>query len=231
MAYFFSPKRKSRKKVKRIFILTIVFISLCAIALTIDARIRPAVKSMAAAYAKGIATRAIYDSLNAELEKENVSYEDLITLDRDANNRVTALRTNVVKINQLKAKLSIAALNKISSIDEGLLKIPLGNFINGELFSGRGPRISFKVVPVGSVTADMLNTFESGGINQTRLSLSIQIKAVIGILFPYYTASSEVTTTVPVAETIIVGEVPQNYINFNGDPTSILEKINNYVKN
>lgn len=208
--FYPSFRRKGRKKGKlKVFIFIIVI--LFGFLLLLDAKLKPLIKSMGESNAKAIAIRAINDAVLSELEKEEVNYNDLITIDKDTNNRVTALQTNVVKMNKLKARLSVAILNKISSVEESTIKIPLGNIINGEALSGVGPRISIKVVPMGSVNSDIISSFEAAGINQTRHRILIQVKVSVGIIMPGYVTSSAVETTVPVAETVIVGEVPQRY--------------------
>lgn len=227
----YKPKKK-RTLLFRIVRSCIFIIAICTlIYFAIDFKLRPIIRTMGTANAKAIATRAIYDAVNSELDKDDIKYDDLITLEKNSENRVTALRTNMIKMNKLKARLSVSILNKITSIEESTIRIPLGNIIDGEALSGQGPKISFKIVPVGTVTADMINVFQAAGINQTRHQIILQVKVTVGVIMPNYSTSAEVSTAIPIAETVIIGEVPPNYTNVEGDPSSMLEKINNYVKN
>ncbi len=228
--------KPSRPKKKKTFFFKIVrfFIFLLIIGIiiffAINSKLKPIIISLGTANAKAIATRAIYSAVNTELEKDDIKYDDLITLEKDSENRITALKTNMVKMNKLKARLSVSILNKITSIEESTIRIPLGNIIDGMALSGQGPKISLKIVPVGSVTADMVNIFQSAGINQTRHQILIQVKVIVGVIMPGYSTSSEVSTTIPVAETVILGEVPSNYANIYGDNSDIIGKVNDYVK-
>lgn len=229
----FSPSRPKKKK-SILFKIVWFFIFLLIIGIilffVINSRLKPIIISLGTANAKAIATRAIYDAVNTELEKDDIKYDDLITLEKNSENRITALKTNMVKMNKLKARLSVSILNKITSIEESTIRIPLGNIIDGVTLSGQGPKISLKIVPVGTVTADMVNIFQSAGINQTRHQILIQVKVIVGVIMPGYATSSEVSTAIPVAETVILGEVPTNYTNINGDDGSTIAKINDYTK-
>lgn len=61
----------------------------------------------------------------------------------------------------------------------------------------------------GNVNADFKSSFESAGINQTKHQIYLNIHTSVYSFLPGFNTTTDVETNVPVAETIIVGAVPQ----------------------
>ena len=185
---------------------------------------------IAQARAKSIATHAINSAVEDELSKLDLGYEDIVSFTFDNENRVTSLKTDSLKINQLKSKLSVAIVDRISQMDNTTLSIYLGDVISSELFSHKGPKINITLSPVGYVETDIKNSFASAGINQTRHQLVLSVTASIGIVLPTYTEYSEVNTGIVLGESILLGNVPESYTNVGDDRISqdLWDDINNY---
>lgn len=222
--------RLNRNSFIPVLLVIAIIISVCyGVVLLIDRKISPIMQTYALSRAQQIGAQAIYNGISEVLEEENVTYDQLITLEKDANGEVTAIKTNIMAINHLKSVLAIKILEKINAVDSSQISIPLGNIINGELFSGRGPRIPVKLVPVGSVFTNITNEFTSAGINQTRHQLQVEVNAYVAIILPNNSTATNVKASFNISETVIVGDVPDTYTYVTGDDTSNLEKINNYV--
>ena len=209
-------KRKNKKTFRlgyRILIFFIVIILFFVIVLKYsESRVRPIIVSMADAHARSIGAKVVSEAINEEIENNNISYDDLITFEKDESGRIAALKTDIIMINRLKSKLSVVILNKLSDIDDINLYIPLGNIINGEFFSGRGPEIEIIVIPVGSVTTNITNVFTSAGINQTRHQIMLEVNVTVSVIMPFSVESTDISTSMAIAETIIVGDVPEMYM-------------------
>ncbi len=206
---------------RRLVILAIRF-SLFVLALGIilfaaDAKLRPAVREYALSRASYLATKAINDAVNEELEKDGPEYLDLVTLEKDDSGRVTALHTNIIKVNSLKARMSNIIIEELSDLDSSQISVPLGNATGIDFLSGKGPQIDVEIIPLGSAAADFKSAFSSAGINQTRHRITMEISADITVLLPRDAVTQTVTTQVNVAETIIVGVVPDSYTNIEDD--------------
>jgi sporulation protein YunB len=119
-------------------------------------------------------------------------------------------------INTLKAGLTTAIQKRLSEYDDGKLYIALGTLIGSDIFTGRGPKIEVRMVPVGYVTAAITNEFASAGINQTLHRIMMSVTGTVTVVMAGYSATSEVTADFCIAETIIVGAVPQAYTQING---------------
>jgi len=177
-----------------------------------EIKIRPIIASMAEAHARTIGAQVIGETINEEMEASSITYDDLVSFEKGENGRITALKTNVILVNKLKSQLSIIILNKLSGIEDINLYIPLGNILNGEFLAGRGPEIEIIVIPVGTVTTNISNVFTSAGINQTRHQIIFDVRVTVSVIMPFSVESTDITTSISIAETIIVGDVPNMYM-------------------
>lgn len=193
------------------------------------ARFTPVVKTLALSRANTIGTRAINEAILSVMKSEEVDYSDLVVLRYDEEGRITALTSNIQEINSFKSLVSMAISDTLSNMDVSEISVPLGNVINGTLLSGRGPRIPVRLVPVGAVSVQVRNEFNSAGINQTHHEIMLDVTALIKIVMPGSSVSTEISTTMSIAENVIVGDVPQTYTHVTGDDSDTLEKINNYT--
>ncbi len=208
-------KRKNTK-----MYLYIVFAGILIISITLlsvfELRVRPIISEVATSRAKSIAVRVISNVVNDTMAKENIKYNDLVSFQKNGEQNITAVTSNVVAINKLKATLTMEIEKKISNIDTMSTKIPLGNLLNQSFLSGLGPKIKIKMVPIGYATIDVKNEFTSAGINQTKHEIYLEISCALSVLLPVSSEGTLVKTQIPVAETIIVGNVPGTYTNVEG---------------
>lgn len=160
--------------------------------------------------ANSIAGKAIQEVM------AGLGYLDLITLDRDANGNILALRANVIEMNKISSEISTVIQAKYSELEDMFIKIPVGNFTGNELLAGRGPKIVVKIVPVGSVGTDYKTEFISTGINQTRHRVYLEVKSKMTIVAPFTNKTVEVINNVNVAETVLIGNVPETFYNLEG---------------
>ena len=147
---------------------------------------------------------------------KNIGYLDLVTLDRDENGSILALRANVIEMNRISSEISTLIQDKYSELEDIYIKIPIGNFTGNELLAGRGPRIVVKIMPVGTVNTEYKTEFISTGINQTRHRVFLEIKSKMTIVAPFTNKTVEVVNNVDVAETVLIGDVPDTFYNLQG---------------
>jgi len=213
-------RRKLRLSYKLlVFIAVIIVIFLVALRYS-EARVRPIITSMAEAHARSIGSRIVGEAINAEIALSNIAYDDLVSFEKAADGRISALKTNILTINMLKSTLSVVILDKLAEVEDINLYIPVGNLINGDFLSGRGPRIQVILMPIGAVTTDIRNVFASAGINQTRHQIMLDVQVTISIIMPFSVETTDIFTSVSIAETIIVGDVPNIFMD-SGDAPNI----------
>lgn len=218
-------RRSSRGLNKYIVFVLIVFLVIYMLTV-FEVRVRPLIESMAESRAKSVAVRVISEVVNETMEKTQVTYSDLVIFQKNNEQNITAVTSNVVEINKLKSLLASEIEKRISDIEYMSTKIPLGNLLSQSLLSGMGPKINIKMVPVGFANIEMRNEFSSAGINQTKHEIYLEVKCSISVLLPMSSLAASVTTQIPVAETIIVGSVPDSYTHVSGQ-----ENVNDAVLN
>lgn len=182
--------------------LAILFIS------QLNDRLRPILLELAVSQTSNHITAAIDNAVSEQV----VSYNDLVSLERTANGDIVALTSNMAHANMLRAQLLETVLEALEGLETMEFSIPLGTILDWDLFSGRGPDFSVRVLYTGTASAEFENTFSSAGINQTCHQIVFHVKTDISVLLPGRQEKTTVSTKVCVAETIIVGKVPETYL-------------------
>ena len=201
-----------KKKTRTVLGIVIVFAIFCtAFGFAMERNLRPIVLSTAESRVRAIALDAVNSAIARNLS--GVQYDDLIRLSRDSEGRVTSLSADAVGMNRLSTQIALTAQQYIADIGDQSLRISIGSLTGNPLLAGRGPEMLVKVIPVGAVSSEFITEFQSAGINQTRHKVYIRIRAVMRIVIPTGARKVEVTAQAPVAETVIVGQAPQSYVN------------------
>ena len=176
----------------------------------------PAIEDLAAAEATDEASDLIAEAITAQMELEDISYDDLIVLERDAGGRILALRTDMNQLGRLRNE-TLAIINE-RILDEGEteLGVPLGSILLPALFSGKGPRLPVRVLTVSNSDAEFHSSFQAAGINQTMHRITMEVAMNVTLLTPAGTQTMRVDSGVVVAETILIGQVPSTVIQTEG---------------
>ena len=213
------PGRRKRSRRSRLSARGRVIAAVAVLVLLIafvDMRLRPIVETVAANNARGTATLVINDTVTRLLAREDVTYHDLVRIEKDTDGGITAIETDISKVNSLKSEISAEVMKAMSELNTQQLVIPVGTLFGGELFTGRGPKLPLKLMISNSVLSEFKNNFDEAGINQTRHEIMLELTADIYVVLPGYKTSAQVKTNISVAETIIVGKVPNTYADLNG---------------
>ena len=169
--------------------------------------------------------------MNEAIQEGEISYTELISMEKDLDGKITAVHSNMAAFNRLQAQILDLILARIDQVSARELSIPVGTLTGSALLAGRGPRISVRMESVGSSSAKFENRFESAGINQTNHQIVLKVDVSIAILLPGFTTATAVSTAVTVAETVIVGDVPETYTYFSTMPETYEEDLKDYILN
>ena len=170
-----------------IFKYIILFFLIICVFLTLniyEKTFKPQIKELAKNKAYYIMNIAINEGVADVLNKNNLTYNDLVTFMKDSSGGVTAIMTNLITINRLKTEFSLKISEKIRDIKETTVSIPLGNLSGMEILSGLGPRFKISLVPTASTLIDFENSFVEAGINQTRHEIYLKVDSNISMLMP-----------------------------------------------
>ena len=154
----------------------------------------------------------INDAIDKQIETGNIRYDRMVYFEKDLDGRITALKTNMSEVNRLKTDILNLINDEILEMDSTDLAVPLGNLVFPELFSGKGPGIPIQILSIRNSDASFASQFTEAGINQTLQQLTMDVIVDISVLVLGETESLSVCSQVVVAETIIVGQVPNTYL-------------------
>lgn len=227
---FFYRRPIGRRAVSRLlaFLLTA---SLLAFLLTATARMKPLLESLATTQVSNTVTRIVTEAVDDAVRSGEIRYEELTTFEKDNDGKITALYSNMAAFNRLQAGILDVVLARIDQVDAKDLSIPLGTLTGSALLAGRGPSISVRMESVGSSTAWFENEFVSAGINQTKHNIVLNIDVYVSILLPGFTTATLVSNSFTVAETVIVGTVPETYTYFAASPDTYADDAKDYILN
>ena len=156
-------------------------------------------------------TLCVNDTINRTLAGRDYGYDYFVTIDRDESGAVTAIKANMARINALSSEL-LSDIVEAADRGELSLSIPIGNILGSSLLLGKGPDIPVDITLLTSSRVDFKNEISAAGINQTKHEMKLDVVVDIDVVLPWRTVSTQVVTEILIAETVIVGEVPQTYL-------------------
>lgn len=204
---------RARKFFRRVLLLLI----LVAVGyLLFRGKLYPVALDMARTQVQNATSDLINDAIDAQIVQGDIQYDRLIYFEKDLNGRITALKTNMGEINRLKTEILNRINDEILAMDASEIGLSAGSLVLPELLSGRGPVIPVQVVSVRNSDASFLSAFSEAGINQTMHQLSMDVLVDVTVLVLGRTESFTVNSQVVVAETILVGDVPNTFLQTGG---------------
>ncbi len=208
--YYKRLARQMNYKVSFVFFL-IAIIVILIIFLDLLKTIMPTVQTLCENKSKAIALQVTTETVKESTK--DIEYNNLMNLYYDNKNKISGLSANVTRMNTLSAEISYKIQEKLEKITEETITIPIGKILGWSIFSGFGPKVSIKIMPSGNVTADFRTEFVSEGINQTRHTIYIDVTTSVRTVAPFVSENKKFTTSLKIAETIIIGDIPQTYYN------------------
>ena len=211
--------------------LTVIFALLLALTVAVVLHMKPVVVDLATARTSNAVNRIVVAAVNDAVDSGRIDYEQLVDFDKDAEGHVTALRSNMAAFNRLQASIADDILQRMAEVSSTDLAIPIGTLTGSPLLAGRGPCLHVRMQSVGTATARFDNQFSSAGINQTRHRIILDVDVHVSILLPGLTTYTKVSNEISVAETVIVGGVPDTYTYFSTTPDEIEHYADEYIIN
>ena len=169
----------------------------------VDNSLRPTITVLAETKAIELANRSINKAVG-EIVKDKIDYSDLI---------YTKLESNTILMNQIASDVALEIQNELKQVKSTTAYIPIGTALKSPILAKYGPQLKVSIEPIGTVSVDFKTSFESAGINQTRHRIYLEAKTQVKVVIPLTTSTKEVKAQIPICETIIVGEVPESYVN------------------
>ncbi len=194
-----------------VIIMCALIIAMCYFLLS---NMKPLIQTISANQARLLCTSTINKTIVEQLEIIGTDYDKLVHIINDDNGMIVAIESNTIEVNRIKTQLTDAVNDALKKIPDQKIGISIGTLSGIELLSGRGPKINMIVTPSSYVESELVNRFDSAGINQTRHQIVIDFKVSMFAILAPFTTHVEVRSSIVIAETIIVGGVPDTYANF-----------------
>lgn len=206
-----------RRALKRLLRLVAVLMVLTlALLLFFRYKYNAAIRGLAETQVKNTTSDLINDAIDKQIEIGDIQYDRIVYFEKDLNGRITALKTNMGEVNRLKTDILNIINDEILALDTSDLGIPVGSLFFPEFLAGRGPSIPVQVLSIRNSEASFSSGFTEAGINQTLHQINMHVSVDVAVLVlgqtNYFTISSQVV----IAETIIVGQVPETLFQTGG---------------
>jgi len=198
-----------------LFLVLLIFIAVQGL-LAIERHLRPAIMAFASLKADGLATGAINQAILENVAE--IKYEDLIAIEQDEQGRIVMAQINTMAVNRMIAKTTDATNEALLTLEAVPFEIPLGEATGIFILAAYGPDISVRMIPMGRVNMELIDSFEQAGINQTRHKIYLKVHTEVQIIIPFISESVDVTAVVPIADSIYLGEVPDTVITLQFPP-------------
>lgn len=179
-----------------------------------ESRLRPIIVQSASTQAQNMVIAVLEQAMAEDLARRELGYGDFVSIQRDGTGRIIALTTDMAAMNLLRAELVSRVLEALEGIDVSEIRVPLGVLLDSELVWARGPDIQAHAMSVGTVSAEFESQFTSAGVNQTLHRIWIRFLVPVTILLPGDQVEVPVETSLCVTETVLVGQVPETYLQF-----------------
>lgn len=207
-----------KPRIIRVVVAITAFVAVFVISATyFRSNIVPTVVENSDATVRAIGTNAVNLAATSVLN-ENITYDDLFNVVRDADGNIAMIQANSPKINSIARQIANLAQANLDQLGVQTVDIAFGTFTGLALLTGLGPDVSINVVPVGTANCDFVSSFTSAGINQTLHKIYIDVYADIDVITPIADQVIQVKAEVLVCENLIVGKIPSTYLEMGETP-------------
>lgn len=207
---------KRRRRIRTGYVLGAFLLVFVALVIILDLSLRGTFYAMAEVKAVQMATNAIQETLEKQVLDENIRYQDFVLIHTDSDGHITMMQADTIRVNRFAATTTLAVEKTLENLKWQSFSLPLGQILRLPLLAHYGPHITYRIMPVGTVRVNVLDKFETAGINQTRHSIYLNFDTNIRIVVPSKSGETIVATKVPLVESIIVGPVPNTLVNVTG---------------
>lgn len=203
-------KKNDSKKIRKLYF-TIILYGITAItSWYILKSIDPIFEGLCTAKALSIATDITNKKSSEVLAKYN--YKDTVEILKGEEGKNNILKTDIVTINEIASDIAVEIQNALNEIGKEYIEIPIGALTGNKYLAGFGPKVKIKIIPTGDIATDIKTEFKGVGINQTVYRIYLNLECNVSILSSYKTMNQTIKNQVLLVETVVVGEVPETYL-------------------
>lgn len=204
-----------RKKKKNIFyrvaiILLALLLMVVFILRFLNSKLDVIVADMVEEGVKNTITKMINEAVTQSMREGD--YKDILSITYTSDGKVQGMVADSIKINLLCADVGARISEKLDAMERFYVEVDVGDVLDDIIIFGGFPySFSADVVPVGGIETGIESEFLSAGINQTNYRLKMRVKVGVTAIMLITTSTIDISTTVSIAEMLIVGDVPTVY--------------------
>ena len=204
--------------IRSVFRFAVILIIMCSAAFfMLRNRYQGVIRDLARTQVMNTTSDLTNDAIAKQMADGIIQYDRIVYFEKDLEGRITALKTNMSEINRLKTDILNIINDEILALDTSDIGIPLGSLFIPELLSGKGPAVPVHILSIRNSDAVFSSAFSQAGINQTLHQITMEVSVDVSVLVLARTESFTVNSEVVIAETVIVGDVPQTYLQTGGN--------------
>ena len=194
----------------------VLILASCILFLMVKSRYQNVIRELARTQVKNTTSDLTNDAIAKQIADGIIQYDRIVYFEKDLDGRITALKTNMSEVNRLKTDILNIINDEILALDTSDIGVPLGSLFLPELLSGKGPAIPVHILSIRNSDANFVSHFSQAGINQTLHRLNMEVSIDVAVLVLGETVTFTVNSEVVIAETIIVGAVPDTFLQAGG---------------
>lgn len=204
-------KYRKKQKIKLALLAFAIIFLIIIIVYTFSAY--PIFRASCKTRASSVATNIVNEEVNKVMELYN--YEDLVNIEKDQNGKITLIGAKIVPINNIVSEIVYNIQKNIDSKATEKIFVNLGKVSGFTILSSIGPTFTVELERAGNIEAKLDSEFVDVGINQTLHKINLTLTCSINVLTPIEVVEDTINTKILLTETVIVGEVPNAYYNFD----------------
>ena len=217
-------RRKTHGFGRVLIALTVVFVLLVMAFF----RCRPVVTAFAESQAVWLATKATNQTVAEILEEKAELADSMIEVSYNDQQILAAVMTDTMAVNTLKTAITKSIIQKLEGMVSITVGIPLGTLAGLDWLSGWGPLISIPMSVTSTVLSNVSSSLEAAGMNQTNYRVLINVQVEMYLVTPGGRSSVAADFSYPMAQAVLLGDVPENLTEVYGDDQTLLGKIFDY---
>ncbi|MGM0369806.1 MAG: sporulation protein YunB [Bacillota bacterium] len=196
---------------RKLFISLFVFIIIMVLLVGfIEITLQPILHNICEVKITSMLTKMINKSVNHQAD--TMSYNDLVTIKTNQKGEIILMQPNLQVINDLSSNITMELQKQLDRKNNKFIEIPVFRMLGIEVLSKLSPNLTAKIIPYGSTSTNIIDEFESVGINQSRHKIYLKVKTKVKVILPLLGTDIKVATNVPLSEAVIVGQVPEVYV-------------------
>lgn len=189
---------------------------ICYLLFLVEQRVRPVMMAVAEYECQELSILAINRAVTQALGENPAHYRDIYDVRTDQNGRITSVVADAAAVNAIKAELTHAVSAELSALSAREVSIPVGTLVGWQLLAGMGPEMRVRVLQESYVDSDLTSRLQTSGINQTELLVFMRFHVTMGVMLSGFSSSVEVQDEVCIAQALVVGDVPQFFVQSAG---------------